>query len=147
MRWNAHGGTILVVDDDLDVGEALAEVLLHLGARPVVVTSAASARRAIAGRRYDAILSDLSMPDESGYDLLRGLRAQPDPAVRELPAIAVSAHCSPRHRQEALAAGFDGFVAKPFGVDDIRAALSALPGQWVGAAPSRLPDARALPPR
>lgn len=117
---------ILVVDDDPDIGEALAEVLLHLGRWPAVVTSAASARRALAGHEYDAIMSDLAMPVETGYDLIRGVRAHPDRLVRAIPAIAVSAHCSPQHRQDAFAAGFDGFIAKPFGVDDVRAALAAL---------------------
>ena len=137
MRWNARTpseaagsrpiyGRILVIDDEPDIGEALAEVLQYLGARAVVVTSAASARRALACCHYDVIVSDVAMPEESGIDFIRALRAHPDLAVRDTPAVAVSAHCSPRNQDEALVAGFDRFVAKPYGIDDIRGALLGL---------------------
>ena len=140
--WEVAGTVpkrVLVVDDTVDVGEALADLLQCLGFLPVVVESAKAARAAVEADAYDVIVSDLAMPHETGFDLARWLRSHPDPCVRDIPAIAVSALCSGDARREARESGFVGFVAKPYAIADIRYALTA-------ALADRQPPARLRPP-
>ena len=79
---------------------------------------------AIGQRRPDVLLSDLRMPDEDGYSLIRKLRADESERQRErLPAIAVTAYASPSDRERALAAGYDAHVAKPVEPEDLARAI------------------------
>jgi CheY-like chemotaxis protein len=112
-----------VVDDNREVGDVLTLLLESLGARTAFVESAAEARAALTSETFDLLLSDLAMPGESGIDLLRWVRAHPDPAIRALPAVAMSAHCAHVERREALAAGYHAFVGKPCELDQICHAL------------------------
>jgi len=115
---------ILIVDDDGDVRNLLAHLLESRGAVPRTVSSAAEALDAIGQRRPDVLLSDLRMPDEDGYSLIRKLRADESERQRErLPAIAVTAYASPSDRERALAAGYDAHVAKPVEPEDLARAI------------------------
>jgi signal transduction histidine kinase/ActR/RegA family two-component response regulator len=103
---------ILVVDDDADTRELLVAVLEGAGAR---VRAAASATEALGLSQDDppeAVISDIAMPGEDGYRLMRQMSETLQgrmPRVR----VALSAFASPRDRQEALAAGFQHHVTKP----------------------------------
>lgn len=112
------GLTILVVDDESDVQDILACVLEDAGA---VVERAASVDEALCvleRQRVDVLLTDLVMPGQDGYDLLKKLRRH-DCKSRAVPAIAVTALVSARERQRVLAAGFDYHVAKPVDFDGL----------------------------
>jgi PAS domain S-box-containing protein len=105
---------VLIVDDEADVRELLALLLESRGAIARSVSSASEAIDAISQRRPHVLLADLRMPDEDGYSLIRRVRARErEQRERRLPAIAVTAYASPRDRDQALAAGYDGHVAKP----------------------------------
>jgi CheY-like chemotaxis protein len=68
----------------------------------------------IAQRRPDVLLADVGMPEEDGYSLIRKLRAlEGQQNGSRLPAIAVTAYATATDRERALAAGYDGHVAKP----------------------------------
>jgi len=104
---------ILVVDDESDAREVLARLLVQAGAR---VSQASSVREAIkmfhrAGP--ELLISDIAMPDEDGYDLIRELRKLPASEGGKVPAIAVTAYAREEDRKRALAAGFQAHVAKP----------------------------------
>ena len=71
----------------------------------------------------DVVLTDLGMPEESGYDLLRQLRANPHTA--RIPVIAVTAYSRAEDREQALAAGFDLHVGKPVEPTALIGAVSA----------------------
>ena len=105
---------VLVVDDELDAREMLA---LTLEARGATVRSAGSALEAfdaMAERRPDVLLADLGMAVEDGYSLIQRWRLKErDDRGRRISAIAVTAYASPADRERALAAGYDGHVAKP----------------------------------
>jgi signal transduction histidine kinase/CheY-like chemotaxis protein/integral membrane sensor domain MASE1 len=101
---------VLVVDDEADASELLRRLLTEHGCRVDTVASAAEALAALAGRAYDVLLTDISMPAMDGYELLRRVRTGGPRVPR---AIAVTALARPQDRARALAAGFDGHLAKP----------------------------------
>ena len=111
------GVEILVVDDDRDALEAMTYALRATGA---IVRPAASVRQAWAAfteKQPDLVVSDLSMPDEDGYSLLRRLRAgRADPSV---PAIALTGFTRPEDKARVLQAGFSAFVPKPIDPDEL----------------------------
>src|SRR5258706_3287515 len=87
-RPELTGLRILVVDDDNDTRALLARCLGELGAEVVGASSAAEARLEIATRVPDAIVSDIGMPLEDGFEFLRALKRQPEHA--RIPTIAVT---------------------------------------------------------
>jgi signal transduction histidine kinase/CheY-like chemotaxis protein len=117
-----HGAHLLVVDDDERVRSALMLLLQRTGARISLAESAASARSLVATDRPDAIVSDISMPEEDGYTMIRSLRS----AGHRMPAIALTAFASQADANQALAAGFDLHVAKPVDFERLVSSLSQL---------------------
>jgi hypothetical protein len=107
----------IVVDDEANARELIASVLESSGAR---VTACASAQEALdsltetSAPRPDVLVSDLAMPGEDGYDLIRKIREwERTRAVGVLPAIALTAFGRPEDRTRALYAGFQMHVTKP----------------------------------
>jgi PAS domain S-box-containing protein len=108
-----EGVRVLVVDDEADARQLLA---LVLGECEAVVETAASVSEALEAIRRlspDLLISDIGMPDEDGYELVRRLRADEDPRLKELPAVALTAYASENDRARALEAGFQIHLAKP----------------------------------
>jgi PAS domain S-box-containing protein len=103
---------ILIVDDDEDARDLLSLILESRGARTRSVTSAQEALDAIVAHRPNVLLSDLRMPNEDGYFLIRQVRGREN-GGRRLPAIAVTANASLRDRDHSLAAGYDMHISKP----------------------------------
>ena len=103
---------MLAVDDDCDSLELMAELLSMRGAEVRAVTSAAAALSALNGFEPDVLVSDISMPEKDGYELIRDIRALGRNA-EDLPAVAVTALASPEDRRHALAAGFQVHLSKP----------------------------------
>ena len=107
------GLSVLVVDDDADVRDALAGVLERCGA---TVRAAAGTREAMTAVREavpDVLVSDLGMPGDDGYELIRQVRMLPPDGGGALPALAVSAYSRESDLRKALAAGFRVHLAKP----------------------------------
>jgi PAS domain S-box-containing protein len=107
------GVRVLVVDDQADARELLKLVLERCGAQVMVASSTAEALTIVRGERLDLVLSDLEMPEESGYDLLKQLRALPADRGGRTPAVALTAYASPHDRMKVLQAGFETHVPKP----------------------------------
>ena len=105
--------SILLVEDDDDAREVVAEVLVQGGARVTSAASTAEALSKITASCPDIILSDIGLPAEDGYDLMRVVRKQYPP--ERLPAIALTAYGRPEDQRLALEAGFQAHVAKPAG--------------------------------
>lgn len=111
---DALGGLrILLVDDEPDAREALALVLERAGATVRAVASAEAALEALRSEPPHVLLSDISMPHEDGYSLIRRVRALAPRAGREIPAAAVTAYATDRERERALLAGYTEHLAKP----------------------------------
>lgn len=121
------GLRVLVVDDDEDVRDALLAILLFFGADGSAVECAHDARELLAGAAFDVLLSDIEMPDESGYDLIRSVRRAR--RTRNLAATAVTGRVSMDERRAALAAGFDRVVAKPLDIPTLVDAVLELVGR------------------
>ncbi len=107
------GVKALVVEDDEDSRELLAMILEHAGARVEAVASAAAARERLAASRPDVVVSDVGMPGEDGYQLVRSVRALPRERGGDVAMVALTAYASEAERQRALDAGFDDHVTKP----------------------------------
>jgi signal transduction histidine kinase/ActR/RegA family two-component response regulator len=107
------GVRVLVVDDQADARELLKLVLERCGAQVTLASSTAEALAIVRGERLDLVLSDLEMPEESGYELLRQLRALPADRGGRTPAVALTAYASPHDRMKVLQAGFETHVPKP----------------------------------
>jgi len=108
-----EGLHVLLVEDDADAREALVSVLEHYGARITAASSVAEALSALAKRVPDVLVSDIGMPGQDGYDLIRAVRALPPDQGGRVRALALSAYASPQDRDRAIAAGFHRHVAKP----------------------------------
>ena len=107
------GITVLVLEDDADTRELLKLVLEDCGARVILCATVAEAMAALEVELPSAILSDIEMPAEDGYDFIRRLRALPPERGGNLPAAALTAYARSEDRRRALAAGFQLHAAKP----------------------------------
>ena len=121
-----NGSNVLVVDDDADSRAMLEAALALYGARVTTVDSVAEAVAAIERHPPDILVSDIGMPNEDGYTLIRRLRG--DPALRgdSLPAIAVTAYASLTNAMAAETAGFDAHVAKPIDTGHLARLIATL---------------------
>ncbi len=105
---------VLVVDDEDDARVLLETALRQYGAQVATAANADDAMAEIDRQRPDVLLSDIGMPNEDGYSLLKRLRARPAARGGTIPAVAVTAYASAQDRRAAEAAGFQAHVAKPF---------------------------------
>jgi PAS domain S-box-containing protein len=117
---------ILVVDDDLDNRELIAFILEQQQAEVIMAESAAAAFKIIAQTEIDLLISDIGMPDEDGYSLVRRVRALQSPKKRRIPAIALTAFAKEEDYQESTAAGFQHHLSKPVSPDDLIAVVVSL---------------------
>ena len=113
VRESLSGLRVLVVDDEADAREVMRFMLERGGAQVRIADSAAEALDAIREERPDLLISDIGMPGEDGYVLVRRLRAMEEGLGRRLPAIALTAYASEEDTRRALAAGFDAHLSKP----------------------------------
>jgi signal transduction histidine kinase len=120
---------VLVVDDDPDSREVVREVLEQAGATVAVAASSREALAAIAQEPPDVLLSDLGMPEEDGYQLLRSVRALAKDAGGSVPAAALTAYTQAEDRLAAQDAGFQGYLAKPIDPAELTAAVARLAGR------------------
>jgi CheY-like chemotaxis protein/signal transduction histidine kinase len=104
---------VLVVDDDADTRELLLEALHGCGARARGAASAAEAFEAVASERPDILLSDIGMPDEDGYALIRRIRTLPAAQGGAIPAAAITAYTRSEDCSLAIDAGFQIHLSKP----------------------------------
>ncbi len=111
------GLSILVVDDEMDARTVVAETLRLEGARVTVTDSAGAAFKHLqaAGAHFDILVTDIGMPEEDGYSLVRKLRTLR--VGRHMLAIAVTGYASKGDVAAAIAAGFDLHVPKPVDFD------------------------------
>jgi CheY-like chemotaxis protein len=127
------GLRIVVADDQEDSRELIAFLLTQQGAVVTGAASAAEAFAAVKGHPPDVLLSDIEMPDESGYAFIRRVRALSPEEGGGVPAAAMTAHGSREDRDRALAAGFQRHLPKPFQPADLFAVVGDLAGRTAPA--------------
>lgn len=123
------GLRVLVVDDEPDARALIAEILEARGARVWVAASTAEALFVLDRHTIDVLLSDINMPLEDGYALIRLVRASQRPADRPLPAAALTALARPEDRAHALLAGFQAHLPKPIEAEELLLVVASLAGR------------------
>ena len=113
---------ILVVDDDPDICAALRMLLEERGATVVTARSGREARAALQGWNPDILVSDIRLPEEDGYALVRHIRAVD--RFRTLPAVAVTAY--EEEQERVAAAGFQACLGKPISPGELVSSLASL---------------------
>jgi CheY-like chemotaxis protein len=107
------GLNVLVVDDDSDTLTLMATALKRREANVTAVSSAGEAIQAITLKRPDVLVSDIAMPDEDGYGLIKRVRSLENGVSENIPAVAITAYAKEEDRERALSAGFQIYLAKP----------------------------------
>ena len=102
------GLRLLVVDDESEVRELIADLLAEFGAQVRAVASVKDALRAFAEFKPNLLITDLGMPTEDGYELIRQVRL-----TSTVPAVALTAYVGEEDRQRVLASGFQVHLRKP----------------------------------
>ena len=125
-RCHLAGLRVLVVDDESDSRRVLARLLTRARVEVREAASAPEARQALHSWDADLVISDIAMPGEDGYSLLRRLRASPEERLRNLPAVALTAFVRPEDAQQAAQAGFTMHLPKPVHPPTLFAAVASL---------------------
>ncbi len=120
------GLRVLVVDDDADTRKLFTGVLEQCEAQVRTEASAAAALTTLEHWKPDVLVSDIAMPAESGYVLIRKIRALRPDQGGTIPALAVTAYAGVDDVKRALAAGFQAHVAKPVEPIDLALAVGSL---------------------
>lgn len=123
------GLRVLVVDDDDDTRELIAFILEQYQVQVTQAASASEALAAIARQQPDILLSDISMPDEDGYSLIRQVRTLEAQKGGHIPAVALTAFASTKERTQALGAGFQMHVSKPVEASELVSIVANLTGR------------------
>src|ERR1043166_2825638 len=116
-------GQILIVDDDNTSRKALARTLTAAGYHCGESGNGDEALKLIRGQQPSLLLLDFEMPGLDGAELLKRLRADPDPAISQIPAIMLTGHGGEESEVLCLEAGADDFVTKPINTAVLRARI------------------------
>jgi signal transduction histidine kinase/ActR/RegA family two-component response regulator len=117
---------VLVVEDNADGREVMIMMLERAGARATAVGSVKEALEAVESLRPDALVSDIGLPDEDGYALIRRIRSREAERGGFLPAVAMTGYVRTEDRARVLAAGFQVHVPKPINPVELTAAIAAV---------------------
>ena len=120
---------VLIVDDDHDTLDVVKELLELAGADVMAAASADEALRVLAREPPDVLVSDIGMPGKDGYDLIRSVRALTPEQGGRVPAAALTAFTQSDHRQQALSAGYQLYLAKPIEPGELTSAVARLAGR------------------
>ena len=121
---DAAGARVLVVEDNPANLMLVRAVLQRAGYRTAEARSGEEALQHLAASKPDLILMDIQLPGLDGLELTRRLKA--DPATTAIPVVALTAHAMSDDRARALAAGCDGYLAKPINTRTLAAELASL---------------------
>jgi signal transduction histidine kinase/CheY-like chemotaxis protein len=121
-----EGVKVLLVDDDQDTLNMISAMLTECRAIVQTAASSVDALEALRWFKPDVIVSDLAMPYEDGYSLIRKLRVLGTESGKQTPAVALTAYVRVEDRARALSAGFNMFVPKPIEPDELITAIANL---------------------
>ncbi|NTU79071.1 MAG: response regulator [Chloroflexales bacterium] len=121
-----RGLRVLIVDDQPDILELLGDILASCGAVVRTCTGTWEALATLRSWRPDVLVSDIAMPGEDGYGLIRSIRALAPDDGGEIPAVALTAYVRAEERARVLAAGFQLYVPKPVEPAELRNVIAHL---------------------
>jgi two-component system sensor histidine kinase/response regulator len=119
---------ILVAEDNQVNRKLVTRLLQKRGHRISAVDNGRSALEvatSATGRRFDVVLMDVQMPEMNGLEATEAIRQREQSTSRHIPIIALTAHAMPADRERCLAAGMDGYLAKPIDVEELIATVEA----------------------
>jgi CheY-like chemotaxis protein len=119
----------LVVDDEHDARALLQRLLEDCEAVVITASSAAEAMQLLEARRPDLLISDIGMPGDDGFSLIRRVRALPTNGGGSTPAIALTAYARAEDRVNVIVAGFHHHLAKPVEPTELIAVVASLAGR------------------
>jgi two-component system, OmpR family, KDP operon response regulator KdpE len=111
---------VLIIDDERAIGDALSPVLISQGCDVTVALSAAEGLERARSGRFDVVLLDLGLPDADGKDLIVPLKR-----LNPMAILILSARHQEKEKVEALDAGADDYLNKPFGIEELLARIRA----------------------
>ena len=134
------GVKVLVIDDEPDARDLASHVLGGRGASVTMASSAAEALGALAtSGPFDVVVSDIGLPGEDGYELIRQVRALDAAAGGKVPAIALTAYARAEDRTRAILAGYQVHLTKPIEPSELLANVASLAGRTGSGAPLPAP--------
>lgn len=123
------GIRVLIVDDDLVAVDLTREILMRAGAQVWGCAGGAEALPMLQRCRPDVLISDIEMPNQDGYSLIRRIRALEPGDGGKTPAVALSAYSRPEDRIRSLLAGFNLHVSKPVEPSELITVVASLAGR------------------
>jgi CheY-like chemotaxis protein len=118
------GLLVLLVDDEDDARQMMAQMLSLYGAKVIPACSAEEALSVLGHEHPDVMVSDVGMPGQDGYELIQQVRSNEAGTKSRLPAVA-----QPKDRMRALAAGFQHHVPKPADPNELVSVIASLTGR------------------
>lgn len=125
-----EGLRILMCDDEQDARDLIRFVLEHCKATVTPVASAAEALEALRNGSFDVLVSDIGMPGEDGYSLIKKVRALPAAQGGRVPAVALTAYAGMSDRTRALMAGYHAHAVKPIEPQELLVVIANLVGRF-----------------
>ncbi len=120
------GLRVLIADDEPDARQWITIVLEESGAEVIAVATVGEALEALVQQRPDVLVSDIGMPGEDGYALMRKIRELEPEMGGTIPAVALTGYAREEDYTKALAAGFQLHVAKPIRAAELIAVVASL---------------------
>lgn len=120
------GRTALVIDDDRDSLDLLTISLQNYDMEVLTASSAQAGLQLVDQHHPDVVISDIGMPDQDGYMLIKALRQRSEAEGGSTPAIALTAYAGDKNRDRALAAGFQRHLTKPLDLQKLGQTLAEL---------------------
>ncbi len=114
--------TALIIEDNLEIRENLTEILELAGYTIVTASNGNEGLKMVTGDLPDFILCDIMMPEMDGYNVIREIKA--NPKTKEIPFIYVTASAEKSEMKKALDMGADGYVRKPFDIEELMDAIN-----------------------
>ena len=125
------GLRILVVDDEADSRDLIAAILMRYGSEVTCSESVSEALRVFQDWNPDLIVSDIGMPDEDGFSLIKKLRKLKSKRAKQIPVVALTAYATTEERARALTAGFQIHVAKPIEPEALVRSIASAAGRKI----------------
>ncbi|MBD0373409.1 MAG: response regulator [Pyrinomonadaceae bacterium] len=129
QQFRLEGLRVLVVDDEPDTRKVISALIEKSGAEVRTCASAHEALETLTAWKPDVLMSDIGMPGEDGYSLIKKVRSLSAESGGRIPAAALTAYAREEDRQRVLAAGYQMHVAKPVGSRELIATIASLAGR------------------
>lgn len=124
--------TVMIIEDEEDAAELFAEMMRVSGYRVVKTSKSAPAIGIMTVEKPDVILLDIMMPEVSGLDILRQMRA--DPMLANIPVVIITAKGMPADIKNGMEAGASTYLTKPVGFLDLKEAVERALGSQTTSA-------------